>query len=101
MEFAVLSASPWWTFVFCSLPSSGMVECAAVATKQGLKVDIFVWNKVDLRGKSHAGGARQAASCEYIVAVYKNAAADGRSLAKHYALLTQATSLVRKVGAYP
>ena len=55
----------------------------------GYKVEQYIWNKPDLFGKSHAGGARQATSSEYIIVVYKHANPGASSLANHFSLLDQ------------
>jgi hypothetical protein len=78
-----------------------MVECAHVAKQCGYKVEIYAWNKSDLLGKSHTGGARQATSSEYIVVVYKHEDAASVTLNKHFALLKQKTDLeaeLRQIG---
>ena len=74
-----------------------MVDCAAVAKAKGYKIDVFIWNKSDLLGKSHQGGCRQASSSEYIVVVYKHAESTETSLSKHYALMTQKEALVSEL----
>jgi hypothetical protein len=61
----------------------------------GYKAELFHWNKLDLRGKSHQGGPRQATSTEYIVVVFKHELSTDRSLVKHYSLLLQKSQLVR------
>ena len=94
-KFSILSSAPSWTFVFCSLPALSMVECASVAVSRGYKVEIYVWNKPDLLGKSHQGGARQATSSEYIVVVYKHSGGD-LALGKHFSLLHQKDILTEK-----
>ena len=92
LNFSMISMAPNWTFVFCSLPSIGMIECATVALAKGYKVDVFIWNKPDMLGKSHAGGPRQAVSSEFIVVVYKLEGAVS-TLKNHYALLSQKEKL--------
>lgn len=96
-NFAAVSTAPTWTFVFCSLTSTAMIECGGVAMKLGYKVEVYVWNKPDLSGKSHRGGPRQARSSEYIVVVYKHEDTTTSTLAKHFALLSQKDTLVRLV----
>jgi hypothetical protein len=95
-NFDIISTSPNWTFVFCALQANAMVECSAVASDKGYKVDIFIWEKPDLVGQSHTGGPRQAVTVEYIVAVYKHEATS-TSLAKHYALLAERERLVSQL----
>ena len=94
-NFAVISQSPNWTFVFNSLSACAMIECGSVAMERGYKVEVYVWNKPELAGKSHGGGPRQATSSEYIVAVYKHDDPSITSLASHFALLSQKEKLVR------
>ena len=96
-NFAIVSTAPNWTFVFCSLPATSMMDCGVVAKSLGYKVEMYVWNKPDLSGKSHRGGPRQATSSEYIVVVYKHEDSAQTTLAKHFALLHQKESLVRPV----
>lgn len=93
-NFAVVSQSPNWTFVFNSLPACAMIECGSVAMERGYKVEVYSWNKPDKCGKSHMGGARQATSSEYIVVVYKHADPSVTSLSAHFALLQQKEKLV-------
>ena len=96
-QFSITSTAPNWTFVFCSLPATSMMDCGVVAKSLGYKVEMYVWNKPDLSGKSHRGGPRQATSSEYIVVVYKHEDSAQTTLAKHFALLHQKESLVRPV----
>jgi len=93
-EFAYLTKSPNWTFVFATLKGDDMVDCGSVAKEKGYKIEIFTWNKIDLLGKSHSGGARQSACCEYVVVVYKHAAGTGTGNDKHYSLMNQREALV-------
>ena len=93
-NFAVISQSPNWTFVFNSLSACAMIECGSVAMERGYKVEVYVWNKPDLCGKSHGGGPRQATSSEYIVVVYKHEDPSMTSLAAHFSLLHQKEKLV-------
>ena len=89
-----MTKSPTWTFVFATLRGDEMLDCGYVAKEKGYKVEVFTWTKLDLLGKSHQGGARQASCCEHVVVVYKHAGPE-LSLDKHYSLLNQKSSLVR------
>ena len=79
--------------VFCSVDGTGLVQCGKVALDKGLSINVFVWNKPDLRGASHTGGPRQATSSEYVVAVHKHANPSTKSLQSHYSLLDQKAKL--------
>ena len=88
-QFSITSTAPNWTFVFCSLQTAEMISCGSVVKEKGYTSDVFIWNKPDLSGKSHAGGARQAKTVEYIVVVYKHADASMTGLQNHYSLLVE------------
>ena len=95
--FSIVSTAPSWTFVFCSMPAIMMVDCVSVANCRGYKTDIYVWNKPDLCGQSHQGGARQATSSEYIVVVYKHEDSGSSTLSKHFSLLYRKEKLAAKL----
>ena len=98
-QFAITSAAPNWTFVFCSLQTAEMVSCGSVVKEKGYTSDVFIWHKPDLAGKSHAGGPRQAKTVEYIVVVYKHADASMTGLQNHYSLLVEKEKWVSAVFA--
>jgi len=75
------------TFVFCTLSPEQLPMALAGCNRNNLKWELFLWEKPNLRGSAHAGGARQATCCEFILVAFRRGQVDSTTHSAFYSLI--------------
>ena len=75
------------TYIFCTLSPEQLPMALSVCVRNGIKWELFLWEKPNLKGAPHQGGARQATCCEYILIAFRRGENHNTSHNSFYSLI--------------